>query len=272
MARLSSKIAVITGAASGIGRATALRFAQEGAKVAVADINGQGAATVVSEIEAAGGSALAITVDAGVEADIKAMIEQTVDTFGRIDILYNNAIFTAAAAEPSENDLLAFDASVFEHVMRVNVLGGVLACKYAIPHMQRQQGGAILFTSSTSSLGGDVAQFSYGASKAAVNWYVKTIATSFGKQGIRCNGIIPGVIQTPSMLAWANDDMRAAFLRLHNSPRLGLPEDIAALALFLASDEAAYLNGGLYLADGGISASLPFVQLQRDFFLPDATA
>jgi NAD(P)-dependent dehydrogenase (short-subunit alcohol dehydrogenase family) len=146
----------------------------------------------------------------------------------------------------------------------VNVLGGVLACKYAIPHMIGQGGGAILFTSSTSSLGGDVAQFSYGASKAMVNWYVKTIATSFGKQGIRCNGIVPGVIQTPSMLAWADESMRAAFLKLHNVPRLGEPDDIAALAVFLASDEAAYMNGGLYHADGGITAALPFVQLQRD--------
>lgn len=270
MGRLQGKVAIITGAASGIGRATALRFAAEGAQVAVVDINGQGAQDVVTEIAAAGGTALALTVDAGVESQLAGMVADTVAAFGRIDILFNNAINTAAAKSPSENDFFAFDASVFEAIVRVNVLGGVLACKYAIPHMIRQGGGSILFTSSTSAFGGDVAQFSYGASKAMVNWYVKTIATSFGKQNVRCNGIVPGVIQTPAMKAWANAEMTEAFLKIQQAPRLGEPEDIAALALFLASDEATYLNGGLYFADGGISAPLPFVQLQRDFFLPKA--
>lgn len=267
MGRLQDKTAIITGAASGIGRATALRFAKEGARVAVADINAAGAEAVAKEIGDGGGSAIALTVDAGVEAQIKTMVADTMDAFGRIDILYNNAINTAAAQSPSENDFLAFDPAVFEAIVRVNVLGGVLASKYAIPHMIRQGGGSILFTSSTSSLGGDVAQFSYGASKAMVNWYVKTIATSFGKQNVRCNGIVPGVIQTPSMLAWANDEMIAAFLKLMHVPRLGVPDDIASLALYLASDEAAYLNGGLYYAEGGMSAPLHFAQLQRDFFL-----
>lgn len=265
--RLEGKAAIVTGAASGIGRACALRFAREGASVVVADIAAEGAADVARLIAEEGGRAVAATVDAGVEADLQAMVDAALDAFGRIDILFSNAINTAAAASPSENDFLAFDPAVFEAIVRVNVLGGVLACKHAIPHMIRGGGGAILFTSSTSAFGGDVGQFSYGASKAMVNWYVRTIATSFGKQGVRCNAIVPGVIQTPSMLAWANEEMRAAFLRLHNGPRLGEPEDIAALATFLASDEAAYCNGGLFPADGGITAALPFVQLQRDFLL-----
>jgi NAD(P)-dependent dehydrogenase (short-subunit alcohol dehydrogenase family) len=148
--------------------------------------------------------------------------------------------------------------------VRVNVLGGVLASKFAIPHMLEQGGGAILFTSSCSSLGGDVAQFSYGASKAMVNWYVQTIAATFGKRGIRCNAILPGVIETPAMKAWANEAMNAAFLELQNGPRLGVPEDIAALALFLASDEAAYINGALMRADGGMSCAVPHVQVVRN--------
>src|SRR3546814_6995402 len=111
------------------------------------------------------------------------------DLFGRIDILCNNAVHSAASSEPSERDLMAFDTSVFERIVRVNVLGGVWACKYALPHMLARGMGAILFTSSTSAFAGDVGQFSYGASKAMVNWYIKTIATTFGKQGIRCNEI-----------------------------------------------------------------------------------
>ena len=101
-----------------------------------------------------------------------------------------------------------------------------------------------------------------------VNWYVKTIATNYGKRGIRCNAVIPGVIQTPAMLAWANEEMNRAFLDLQQAPRLGRPEDIAALAAFLASDEAGFINGALYKCDGGMTAPLPFAELQRQLLVP----
>jgi NAD(P)-dependent dehydrogenase (short-subunit alcohol dehydrogenase family) len=269
MGRLEGKAAVITGAGSGIGRASALRFAQEGAAVAIADINGQAAQAVADEIKAAGGKAVALTADVADEAAVKDMIDRTVKELGAIDILFNNAINTAAGKRKPGNNFLEFDQDIFHEVVQVNVLGGVLACKYAIPYMLEQAGrGSILFTSSTSASAGDVAQFAYGASKAMVNWYVQTIATCFGKQGIRCNGIVPGVIETPAKKAWANPEMDAAFMKLHNTPRQGLPEDIAAMAVFLSSDEAAYCNGALYKVDGGITASLPFAQLQRDFLIP----
>ena len=262
MDRLRDKVACITGAGSGIGRATALRFAAEGARVLVTDLRGETADAVVAEIEAAGGTAVALAVDVGVEAQLAAMIDTTLTRFGRIDILYNNAVDTSGKGK-ADKDFLAFDAARFFEVVRVNVLGGVLASRMAIPHMLAQGGGAILFTSSGSSLGGDVAQFSYGASKAMVNWYVQTIAATFGKQGIRCNAILPGVIETPAMKAWANEAMNAAFLDITNGPRLGLPEDIASLALFLVSDEAAYINGALVRADGGMSCAVPHVQVVR---------
>ena len=269
MRRLSGKSAVITGAGSGIGRASALRFAQEGAQVAATDINGAAAEAVAREITGAGGRAVGFTVDVANEAALKAMVERTVAEFGSIDVLFNNAVNTAAGKRKRDINFLEFDQEVFHEIVQVNVLGGVLACKYAIPYMLDQEGrGSIIFTSSTSSSAGDVAQFTYGASKAMVNWYVQTIATTFGKRGIRCNGIVPGVIETPAKKGWANPAMDAAFLKLHNSPRTGLPEDIAAMAVFLASDEAAYCNGALYKVDGGITASLPFAQLQRDFLLP----
>jgi NAD(P)-dependent dehydrogenase (short-subunit alcohol dehydrogenase family) len=267
MDRLKNKVAVITGAGSGIGRATALRFAAEGALVAVADIDANAATAVTREIEGAGGRSIELVVDVGNTEQVQRMIERTIETFGRIDVLFNNAVNTAAGRKKRDVDFLDFDREVFYEIVDVNVLGGVLASKFSIPHMLRQGGGCILFTSSTSSLGGDVAQFSYGASKAMVNWYVKTLATTFGKQGIRCNAILPGVIETPAMQAWATPEMQQAFLSLQNVPRLGRPEDIASLAVFLASDEAAFANGALYLMDGGMTCSLPFAELQRKFFL-----
>lgn len=263
MDRLKGKVACITGAGSGIGRASALRFASEGARVLVTDLRGDAAQAVAAEIAAAGGGAEALAVDVGVEDQLRAMINATLTHFGRIDILFNNAVDTSGKGK-ADKDFLAFDAARFFEIVRVNVLGGVLASKFAIPHMLEQGGGAILFTSSGSSLGGDVAQFSYGASKAMVNWYVQTIAATFGKQGIRCNGILPGVVETPAMKSWASEAMNAAFLDITNSPRLGQPEDIAALALFLASDEAAYVNGALMRADGGMSCTVPHVQVVRN--------
>jgi len=268
MDRLKDKVSIITGAGSGIGRATALRFASEGAIVVVTDIRGNTAAAVVDEIKNSGGRAVSMAIDCGVESQLRDMIDNTIAQFGRIDVLYNNAIKTADMVKKSDDNFLEFDRETFYEIVDVNVLGGVLASKYAIPHMLKQGGGAILFTSSTSSLGGDIAQFSYGATKAMVNWYVQTIATTFGKQGIRCNAILPGVIQTPSQKAWSTPEMDKEFLELQNVPRLGLPEDIAALALFLASDEAMYINGAHYRCDGGMTAGVPFVPLMRKLLVP----
>lgn len=266
MNRLHDKIACITGAGSGIGRASALRFAAEGAIVWVTDLNGASAEAVASEIRAAGGQAESRAVDVGREDEVEAMVDACIARHGRLDVLYNNAVNTAGKGK-ADKDFLAFETERFLDVVRVNVLGGVWACRRAIPHMLAQGGGAILFTSSTSSLGGDVAQFSYGGSKAMLNWYVQTIAATYGKQGIRCNAILPGVIETPAMKAWAAPAMQAAFLDLQNVPRLGVPEDIAALALFLASDEAAYINGALMRADGGMSCTVPHVQVVRQHLL-----
>jgi NAD(P)-dependent dehydrogenase (short-subunit alcohol dehydrogenase family) len=263
MNRLENKVAVITGAASGIGRASSLLFAEQGCSVVVTDLNAEGANAVAEEIIKAGGRAVGLKVDVGEDAELQQMVAAVVAEYGKIDILFNNAVNNNQAMSERDRDFLNFDTEVFYANMKINTLAGVLAAKYALPHMLSQQSGSIIFTSSTSSTAGEVSQFTYGASKAAVNWYIQTIAATYGKQGIRCNGILPGVIRTPSMEEWTNQAMVDAFLDIHNSPRLGLPEDIAAMALFLASDEACYINGGLYPVDGGINCGTPMVPVVR---------
>ncbi|WP_077033427.1 SDR family NAD(P)-dependent oxidoreductase [Pelomonas sp. KK5] len=262
--RYKGRSVVITGAGSGIGRASAMRFAQEGASVLATDLNADTAAQTAQAIVDAGGKAISLKVDAGVEADIRAMIERAMEAHGRIDVLFNNAVNTGANKGKPDKDFLSFDPERFWAIVNVNVLGGVLACKYAIPHMLKQGGGNILWTSSTSSLGGDASQFSYGASKSMVNWYAQTMAATFGKQGIRSNCILPGVIQTPAMKGWANEAMNTAFLDINSSTRLGEPEDVAALAAFLCSDEAHYINGVLMPCDGGMSCGIPHLQIVRN--------
>jgi NAD(P)-dependent dehydrogenase (short-subunit alcohol dehydrogenase family) len=261
--RLQDKICIITGAGSGIGRASAEMFAREGATVVVTDISAKASDEVAQGIVKAGGQAIALTVDVGEEAQLRQMVDTTIGKFGRIDALYNNALMTNPDPSLRDRDLLNYDPRVLYATMRVNVVGGVLASKLVIPHMLKRGGGSIIFTSSGSSLGGDVTAYSYGASKAALNWFVQAFAATFGKQGIRSNAILPGPTQTPSMMAWSTPEMNQGFMDVLNSPRLGLPDDMAAMAVFLASDESRFVNGALYRVDGGMSCTVPFISVTR---------
>ena len=263
MNRLQEKICIITGAGSGIGRASAEMFGREGAVVVVTDIKAASAEEVAHGIVRAGGQAIALTVDVGEEDQLRQMIYTTVQKFGRIDALFNNALMTNPDPSMRDRDLLNYDPKVLYATLRVNVVGGVLASKHAIPHMLERGGGSIIFTSSGSSLGGDVTSYSYGASKATLNWFVQAFAATFGKRGIRSNAILPGPTQTPSKMAWSTPEMDEGFMEVLNSPRLGLPDDMAALAVFLASDESRFVNGALYRVDGGMSCTVPFISVTR---------
>jgi NAD(P)-dependent dehydrogenase (short-subunit alcohol dehydrogenase family) len=263
MDRLADKICIITGSGSGIGRASAAMFAREGATVVVADIRAEAAEAVAQAITDAGGIARPMTVDVGAETDLERMIGQTVADFGRIDVLFNNALYVNQEHAMRDMDFLRFDPDIFLANLRVNVLGAVLASKLAIPHMLERGRGSIIATSSGSSLGGDITAYSYGSSKAALNWFVQAIAATYGKQGIRSNAILPGPTQTPAKLQWSTPEMDRLFLDVLNTPFIGEPEDIAAMALFLASDESRYVNGMLYPVDGGQSCTVPFIGVTR---------
>jgi NAD(P)-dependent dehydrogenase (short-subunit alcohol dehydrogenase family) len=262
--RLQDKICIITGAGSGIGKASALMFAREGATVVVTDISAKGAEETAHEIVKSGGKAIALAIDVGEEDQLRRMVDTAIGKFGRIDVLFNNALMTNPDPATRDRDLLDFDPKALYATMRVNVLGGVLASKLTVPHMLKQGGGSLIFTSSGSSLGGDVTAYSYGASKAALNWFVQAFAATFGKQGIRSNAILPGPTQTPSMMNWVTPAMIDGFMDVLNSPRLGQPEDMASMAVFLASDESRYVNGALYRVDGGMSCTVPFISVTRN--------
>ncbi len=256
MKRLDSKIAIITGAASGIGRATARRVAAEGARTVVADLNGAGAKLLADEISAAGGEATAVQADLGDNDSARAMVEAAVTAYGGLDILHNNAAATRLAAT-EDRPVSAADPAVWDETMRVNLRGALVAIQAAVPHMIARGGGSVINTASGAGLTGDLRNPAYGASKAALISLTRYVATEFGKQGIRCNAISPGFIVIPEKAG--RKAVEATMLRHHLTPRLGRPEDIAALVVFLASDESAFITGQNICVDGGLLAHQPFL-------------
>lgn len=256
MPRLYGKIAIITGAASGIGRATALRVAAEGARTVAADLNDAGAKQVAGEIAAAGGEAIAVHVDLGDSDSVRAMVEAAVTAYGGLDILHNNAAATRLAAT-QDGPVSAADPDVWDETMRINLRGTMVAIQAAVPHMIARGGGSVINTASGSGLTGDLRNPAYGASKAALINLSRYVATEFGKQGVRCNAISPGFIvisEKPGREAVA-----ATMLRHALTPRLGRPEDVAAMVVFLASDESAFITGQNICVDGGMLAHQPYV-------------
>jgi NAD(P)-dependent dehydrogenase (short-subunit alcohol dehydrogenase family) len=255
--KLAGRVAIVTGAASGIGRATALALAAEGAAVVVADLVGDGAERVAREIAAAGGRAAAQQTDVADEGSVAAMIEAAVKSFGGLDVLHNNAAATDPALLSGDLELTAMEVAVWDRTLAVNLRGPMLGCKHAIPRMLERGGGSIVNTSSAAGLAGDLVRAAYGASKAGVDSLTRYVATQYGKRGIRCNSIAPGVIATPALAANVPPEQIDAYERSHLTPRLGRPEDIAKVVAFLASDDAAFITGQVISVDGGLLAHHP---------------
>jgi len=254
MGRVEGKVAIVTGGGGGIGGATARTLAREGASVAVVDIDGDRAHLVVQEIEAAGGSALAVQSDLSVEAEVISAVETTMGRFGRLDILHNNAALTESDFLSRDTRVTELALDVWERTMAVNLRSQMLTCKHAIPEMVRDGGGSIINMSSGASLKGDRTRTAYGVSKAGVNTLTMYVASGHGKQGVRVNTIVPGLIITDAVRAHLTEAMLEGLSRAILVPFLGQPDDIANLVLFLASDESRYITGQMISIDGGMSA------------------
>jgi NAD(P)-dependent dehydrogenase (short-subunit alcohol dehydrogenase family) len=263
--RLEGKVILITGAGSGIGKACAEAYAREGAKV-VAASQSRSSFKVVEAIVAAGGDAHAFSGDIADEAAVKEMIDFTVDTYGRIDVLHNNAAMTGYDAITNDRDVVSMNVELWDRTMAVNLRGPMLSAKYAIPHMLRQGKGNVITTGSTKALQGDLAQTAYGASKAAVHNLTYNIAAQYGKMGIRANVLMVGLILSDATGENMPPPVLDIMLRHMLTQKIGTPEDCAQAAIFLASDESSYTTGQDLHVDGGYFSHAPTVAEFRDLF------
>jgi NAD(P)-dependent dehydrogenase (short-subunit alcohol dehydrogenase family) len=246
---LEGKTAVITGAAGGIGRAMAQRFVQAGAKVVVSDRKLEDVQAVADELKSAGGEALPLRAHVGSWDDVAGMVRETVETFGRLDVLVNNA-----ATNPHFGPLLTADEGRVEKTLDVNLKGVLRGCKAVAPQMQKQGGGKIINIASVAGFRPGTGMGLYSISKAAVIMLTRVLAVELGPINIQVNAIAPGVIKTRfSRVVWQTPESAEAALRIMPAGRFGEPEEVASLALYLASPASDFVTGAVYVIDGGQS-------------------
>jgi NAD(P)-dependent dehydrogenase (short-subunit alcohol dehydrogenase family) len=247
---VEGKVALVTGGASGIGRATALTFAREGAKLVVADMNADGGHQTVHMITENGGEAIFVRTDVSQAVEVQALISKAVETYGRLDCAHNNAGISgggrALTAEYAED--------TWQQVLAVNLTGVWLCMKYEIPQMLHQGGGAIVNTASAAGLVGSRGISAYVASKHGVVGLTKTAALEYAQQGIRVNCVCPGVIQTPMTERALSDPIMQAQITARPIGRVGAPEEVAEAVVWLCSDAASFVTGHAMSIDGGLVA------------------
>ena len=250
MGRLDGKVCVITGAGGGMGRDAAILFSEEGAQVCAADVNLEAAQETADQAR----DAFAHQVDVADEASVKAMMDATAERYGGIDVLYNNA----GISPDDDASILETSVEAWDRVQAVNTRGVFLCCKHGIPHLQKRGGGSVINVASfVAVLGAATSQISYSASKGAVLSMSRELAVQFARENIRVNALCPGPVETPLLLNIFGDNPDALERRRIHWPtgRLAKPREVVNGALFLASDDASYVNGATFLVDGGLTAA-----------------
>jgi NAD(P)-dependent dehydrogenase (short-subunit alcohol dehydrogenase family) len=249
---LTGRAALVTGSARGIGAETARRLARAGATVVVADLDEDHAQELAAEIMIEGGSASAAPVDVRVEESLRRAIDDAAKAAGRLDILVNNAAATHLVE--ADGPVVDADLALWAETFRVNVIGTMLATKHAVRQMLKSGGGSIINIASTSALVGDLAGTAYGCSKAAVIAMTRSVATQYGRSGVRCNAVCPGRIATEASAALYTGEQADALLRHYPTNRGGLPGDVAEAVLYLCSEGGTFINGHVLVVDGGYTA------------------
>ena len=256
MGRLEGKSVVITGAGSGIGRAASLLFTREGARLIAVD-RAESVGDTVEQVRKAGGTAEAVVADAGSEEDVVAFIDKAISTYGRLDAIWANAGVSGELVPLAEQTV-----EHWQEILRINLIGPFLAVKYSIPQMIKQHGGSIVCTASVAGLKSGASGHPYAASKAGVISLVQTTAYSLSGTGVRINAICPGLIETgmtrPIFENARERGTDGKIGQLNPLKRAGQPHELAAMGLFLASDDASYVNGQAIPVDGGLTASMPY--------------
>ena len=253
--RLDGKVALITGGASGMGKVASELFSAEGAAVVLTDLNDEAGAATASGIDAAGGTALYVHADVSKEAEAKAMVDAALERFGRLDVLYNNA----GVMLPDDGSVDSTDEAIWDLTLAVNVKGVAFGCKYGVPAMIAGGGGSIINTGSVNSLVSEPFLSIYAATKGGILMLSKSIALDYAKQGIRCNCLCPGWVDTPVNYAHAEmlgglEQVYATIDSFQPIGRPGEPREIANVVLFLASDESSFMTGSAVVADGAMTA------------------
>jgi NAD(P)-dependent dehydrogenase (short-subunit alcohol dehydrogenase family) len=259
----TNKVAVVTGGAMGIGRATALAFARAGAAVTVADVNAEKGRETVREIQAAGGKGILVEADVSRAEDAQRIAEETVRAFGRLDFLHNNAaIQTFGSVTTTPED-------VWDRTLAINLKSVYLCSRFCIPEMEKSGGGAIVNTSSVQGLVTQKGVAAYAAAKGGINALTRNMALDYAEKNIRVNSICPGSIDTPLLRGiaelWAKDDPEGAMRKWGKTyplGRIGRAEEVADLVLFLASPRASFITGATFVIDGGLLARLPFESVE----------
>lgn len=264
--KLTGKVAIVTGGGNGLGAECARVLALHGACVAVTDINLAAAQEVAAAIVAQGGRALAVQTDVSSEDEIKAMVATVTGQWGRIDVLLNNAAALDTKTRHADRDVCNVDIEAWDRSMDVNARGAMLCCKHVVPVMLKGGGGSIIHNSSGFGVMGDASLTSYACSKAALLALSRMVAAQYGKQGIRSNAVVIGLVLNEHAQKEMPEEVKQILLDQHLTPALGSPRQIADVIAFLASDESAFVTGHTMMADGGFTSHAPSLVPMRQFF------